>query len=186
VNRRIVVALVLAVLMATAAYAQTTLLFGVVQKGTPQDVQAAIDMGADVNARDKGGATPLIWAANVNPNPDVITTLLKAGADIELRGTYEGVTALWIAAWSASNPEVVTTLLKAGADINSRDEANNRTVLIAAAEGKSNPEVIIILLKEGLDAKAKDKMGYTAFDYAQYNTNLKGTDALKQLEEASK
>jgi hypothetical protein len=41
-------------------------------------------------------------------------------------------------------------------------------------------------LKAGADAKAKDSVGETAFDYAQYNENLKGTDDLKQLEEASK
>jgi hypothetical protein len=35
-------------------------------------------------------------------------------------------------------------------------------------------------------AKAKDNRGKTTFDYAQENWRLKGTDALKQLEEASK
>jgi hypothetical protein len=41
-------------------------------------------------------------------------------------------------------------------------------------------------LKAGADAKAKDHDGKTALDYAQVNAKLKGTDALKHLEEASK
>jgi hypothetical protein len=49
VKKRIVFAVVLAVLMAASAYAQTKQLFAVVQTGTPQDVKAAIDKGADVN-----------------------------------------------------------------------------------------------------------------------------------------
>jgi hypothetical protein len=47
--------------------------------------------------------------------------------------------------------------------------------------------VIVILLKAGGDAKAKDKTGKTAFDYAKSNYSLKvrGTDAYRQLQEAS-
>ena len=44
----------------------------------------------------------------------------------------------------------------------------------------------MVLLNAGADAKAKDKDGKTAFDYAKDNDALKGTDALKKLEEASK
>ena len=41
-----------------------------------------------------------------------------------------------------------------------------------------------MLLNAGADAMVTDEMGKTAAYYAQYNTNLKGTDALKRLEEA--
>jgi ankyrin repeat protein len=52
-----------------------------VKKGTPNQVQEAIEAGADLRAQDKDGWTPLMYAAKNNPNPEVITTLLKAGAD---------------------------------------------------------------------------------------------------------
>ena len=41
------------------------------------------------------------------------------------------------------------------------------------------------LLKAGANAKAKDGKEKTAFDYAKANKMLKGTDALRQLQEAS-
>jgi hypothetical protein len=148
VKKRIVVAVVLAVLMAASAYAQTTDFFALAKTGTAQQIQAAIDQGADVNARSDGAWTALMLAALYNPNPEVIATLLKAGADVKGHNVI-GLTPLMFAAVN-QNPEVISTLLKAGAD-----------------------------------AKAKDRDGKTAFDYAQKNEKLKGTDAYRQLEEAS-
>src|SRR5208283_153189 len=69
VRKRIVVAVVLAVLIAASAYAQTTDFFALVKSGTPQDVQAAISKGADIKARDKANWTPLMVAAEYNKNP---------------------------------------------------------------------------------------------------------------------
>jgi hypothetical protein len=191
VKKRIIVSVVLAVLLSASACAQTTKLFGAVLTGTPQDVQAAIDKGADVNARDSEGQTPLINAATYNKDPEVITTLLKAGADLEARDSrgFGGTALLW-AAGNNGNPEVISTLLKAGADIKATDTLEGRTALIHAvyqtAYENTKPEMIIVLLNAGVDAKAKDKRGWTALDYAKYVFALKGTDALKQLEEASK
>ncbi|MGA2612124.1 MAG: ankyrin repeat domain-containing protein [Spirochaetia bacterium] len=185
-KKRIVVVVGLAVLLAASAYAQTTdfHFFALVEAGTPQDVQAAISKGLDVNAKDKEGYTLLMHAAN-NQNPLVITTLLKAGADINARDTAFGGTALvWAAGWN-QNPEVITVLLAAGADINAMDNYG-RTPLMAAARDNRNPEVLTTLLKAGADGKVKNNTGKTAFDLAQNNRRLKGTDALKQLEEATK
>ena len=49
----------------------------------------------------------------------------------------------------------------------------------------SNLRVITTLLKAGADGKALSNEGKTAFDYAQDNESLKGTDAYRQLLEAS-
>jgi len=156
--------------------------FELVMTGTPQSVQAAIRKGADVNAVDKDGMTPLMWAAYNNRNPEVITTLLKAGADINATVSAGGTALMW-AAQSNQNPEVITTLLKAGADINARNQSG-LTALMYAAHKNENPEMIIALLKAGADAKAKDSAGRTAFDHAQDNEKLKGTDTYWKLSEA--
>jgi uncharacterized protein len=180
VKRRIVV-VVLVVLMAASAYAQMEVILA-----TPKEIQAAIDGGADVNAF-LGDLTPLIAAAAYNGDPEVITTLLKAGARLEAKDIRYGIggTALLWAAYNNSNPEVTSTLLKAGADINACTD-DGRTALIWAAQNNPNPLEITVLLKAGADATVKDKAGKTAYYYAHFNYILKGTDALKQLEEASR
>ncbi len=45
---------------------------------------ALIKAGAEVNAKDKDNHSVLIWAAMNNANPQVITTLVKAGADLKI------------------------------------------------------------------------------------------------------
>ena len=49
---------------------------------TPQQIQALIKFGANVNAKDNEGRTALMLAAMDNENPEVIKALLNAGADI--------------------------------------------------------------------------------------------------------
>jgi ankyrin repeat protein len=99
------------------------------------------------------------------------------------RNSYD-TTPLMLAAEHNQHPEVITSLLGAGADVEARD-TDETTPLMYAAKENQNPEVIIKLLNAGADAKAKDSAGKTAFNYAQYNESLKGTDAYRQLQEAS-
>ncbi len=183
-KKRIVIATFLTVLLASSAYAQTTDFFELARTGTPQDVQAAIEKGADVNAF-AGGMTPLIIAARLNKDPEVITSLLKAGAKLEAKDLQYGATALLWASHDNSDVEMIATLLREGADVKAR-AFHDRTALMWAAANNVNPEVIMTLLKAGADPKVKDEIGLTAFDYAFGNNKLKGTNALKQLEEASK
>jgi uncharacterized protein len=113
-----------------------------------------------------------------------VQAAISKGADVSATND-DGWTPLMMAAYSNKNPEVITVLLKAGANLS----AGNRygvTALILAASANQNPEVLVTLLKAGADAKAHDVTGATALYAAQDNEKLKGTAALRQLEEASK
>jgi ankyrin repeat protein len=118
-KKRIIVAVVLAVLMTASASAQMDFLEAV-HSGDASEVQAAIDRGANVNAQDELGWTPLMGAAGYNEDPDVIDTLVESGANIETRNK-DGGTALMIAAERNGNPDVITVLLKAGANAKAKD-----------------------------------------------------------------
>jgi beta-lactamase regulating signal transducer with metallopeptidase domain len=167
-------------------HAPPTRFFAAALSGTPQDVQAAIDTGADVNARNMSGGTALIWAATSSKNPAVIAALLKAGAETEAWDSVFGGTALLWAAMYNQNPAVITALLQGGAHINARNHFNGTTALIKAAMYNQNPEVISTLLNAGADPKAKDNSGMTALYYAQGRPELKNTDAYRQLQKASR
>ncbi len=179
VVRRFVFVMILAFLIALISACATAQL----GTGTPQDVQAAISKGADVNARDSLGMTALMYAAQSNSDPEVIITLLQAGADMEAKGPL-GRTALMIAAQSNQNSKVIAALLKAGADVNMRDTFGGMTALMYAATYNPNPLVTMALLEAGADAKMRGPGGKTAFDYAEEHRNLKGTDAYWRLKEA--
>ena len=155
--------------------------FDLVKTGTLEEVNNAIKAGADINARDKDGKTPLMYAAWNNQNPEVIKVLLEAGADVNARDK-NGWTPLMYAAWN-ENPDVIKVLLEAGADVNARDK-DGRTPLMWAAGSNQNPEVIKILLDAGADGKAKSNEGKTAFDYAEENKYIKGTEAYWLLNDA--
>lgn len=150
---------------------------------TPREVQAALNAGADVNARDRDGSTPLQYAAGWNPNSEVIKLLLETGADVNARQD-DGSTPLQNAAWKNPNPEIIKLLLNAGADVNARN-INGWTPLHWAAAYCSNPMVVTLLLKAGANGNARGKGGERPIDLAQDNKSLKNTPAYWELHDAS-
>jgi uncharacterized protein len=147
----------LVVLCGSLLRAQKAGFLDLVQNGSPADVQAAIAKGADVNAKDDNGATPLLLAAQTNGNPDVIKVLAKAGADL-----------------NAKDANGCTPLV-----------GNLENTKPNAASLDSAPLPIPALLKKGADAKVADKSGKRAVDCAKQNAKLNGSPALQQLIDAS-
>ena len=152
--------------------------------GRPDIVKALIDAGADVNAKDSGGMTALYWALDTSNYPglsdsenEVIEILLNAGADAKNSLEYIFFSD------KSTTPEILKRLLKAGADIDD-------DFLIMAAINTKYPEVIELLLDAGANPKVKsNKMkefkDIRPIDLAKNNPNLKGTNALKRLDEES-
>lgn len=77
--------------------------------------------GADVNARNNKGETPLHLAASFSGNTDIIKLLLVHGAKVTLMAN-DGKTPLHYAAWNAS-PNATKLLPAHGADVDARDNA---------------------------------------------------------------
>ena len=151
------------------------------EKASLKMVLKMLDRGAEANARDEWGFTPLHFAAAFNDDPDVVTALVEAGADLNARDKEWGATPLHWAAWSNDNPGVIIALLDGGADPNSRD-ARESTPLHAAADQSNNPAIILTLLDFGADLSLRDA-GKLAWDYIKDNAELKDTEAFMRLNE---
>ena len=59
----------------------------------PEVLKTLIKAGANLDAREKNGSTPLHLAASSNKNPEVLKTLINAGASLKAR-TKDGLTFL--------------------------------------------------------------------------------------------
>jgi ankyrin repeat protein len=117
---------------ARSDFGWTPLLF-IAAEGTPENILALLDAGADVNARNELGVTPLHRAVRLG-TPENVMILLEAGADVNAR--KEGsVTPLSFAAWYGS-PENVMALLEAGADATITDVLGLTPWDIAKGNGK--------------------------------------------------
>jgi hypothetical protein len=119
--------------------------------GDTDRVRKLLRKGANVNARNEYGWTPLHWAA-LYGHADVVRLLLEHGAEVNARDE-NGQTPLHEAAsWG-----VVRLLPHHGADVNTRDKGG-RTPGLA--------DVARLLLDHGADVNARDKDGQTPLHVA--------------------
>jgi uncharacterized protein len=128
--------------------------------------------GADLNAADATGVTPLMSAAYMG-HEDVVDALLTAGAPLEGRDEA-GYTAL-IFASNAGKAAVVQKLLTAGADANAR-ALDDSTPIMFAAQGAFD-DCVRLLCGAGADPKAVGKHGLSAIGFARQNRH-KSTEQL--------
>ncbi len=104
-----------------------------------------LDKGADPNATNNAGASPLIWAA---ADPEKVALLLKHGANPNLRSA-RGNTALIVAAFQYGSVAILKKLLKAGAEVNARND-DGETALVAAAH-TGDCEALRVLIEHKAD-----------------------------------
>ena len=117
------------------------------------EVQRCLAAGEDVNMRDEWGATPLHFAASLQPAATV-KHLLAEGAKVGMRNVL-GAHPLH---YAATNPDrdVASLLVGAGAEVDGQDEYN-QTPLHWAAEG--TVEVATVLLAAGARLEARNFRG---------------------------
>lgn len=134
--------------------------------GKEKDTLCWLSAGADVNAPDAEGRTPLMWYAR-RGREGMVQQLLQAGAAPDATDA-EGKTALMHAARNGST-EAAQVLLDHRAAPNLADAEGNTALMLAAAHGKTG--VMSALINSGAHINARNKAGATALDLARKSTN---------------
>jgi hypothetical protein len=137
-------------------------LFLAVEDDEPGRTSAWLAHGADANARDNEGKTPLFWAVYAWNHPEHASLLIAHGADVRPRD-HEGQTPLHYAALFGSEAQI-GLLLEHGAEIDART-ALGRTPLHYAA-GLGRHEEVALLVRQGADTGIRDNEGRTPLDLA--------------------
>ena len=140
-------------------------LFDAVRGDDRAAVERLLKAGANANARESDGSTPLAWAA-IRLNPEIAARLLTAGANPNLTNEL-GIGPLALAIGSGS-VAMVSQLLVHHADPNVARE-NGETPLMTAAR-MGNAEIMKLLLVRGAAVNARErKYGQTALMWAVGN-----------------
>lgn len=107
--------------------------------------------GADVNAADASGVTPLILAAS-SGQKDLVELLLARGAAVNAKD-QEGAGALYVAT-VMDQLNIAELLIARGADINAGTKSGSTSLGYAARDGNRN--LAELLIAHGVDVNAKD------------------------------
>jgi ankyrin repeat protein len=152
-----------------------------------------IKNGADVDAEDDNGGTPLIRTIDYN-NEKIMDALIKNGADVNYvskNGEFGWTPLIAAVSLSENADKTINFLLGKGAKINGKSKSGMTALIVAClsyepARNTITPDTIAMLLKKKADPNIRDDTGFTALDYARANGFLRGTDILKQLEKVTR
>jgi ankyrin repeat protein len=140
-------------------------------------ITRGINVNADVGGRNSGSHHTALMVAAENLQLEVVSVLLKNGADARIEDS-SGMTAMSDAiTWNSwSNPhftygdemrmaEIVEALIKHDAPFNMPDRYGKTPLILAARNGF--PDVVKVLLDHHADVNAKDNNGHTALSLAR-------------------
>ncbi|MCW1430286.1 ankyrin repeat domain-containing protein [Novosphingobium sp. JCM 18896] len=143
------------------------LLFDAARLGRVDVLPALLRAGADIDARDRAGYTPLILAS-YHGHEHATAMLLATGAQVDRPDAARGNTALMGVAFKGHGG-IAARLLAAGAEPNRTNHAGQTALMMAALFGRS--AIVDQLLMHGADASSRDIAGNSARSVAEAQGN---------------
>ena len=149
----------------------TALMYAVRYQNNLDTVNILLKNGANIRTANKYGYTALQLASSYGSNPDVLKKLLS----VYPSGTNE-IFRAFILSLSSSPENLIAQFAKVEAFIDFGVPLNRfyegKTPLMYAAEFGSSTKIIKLLLDNGAVPAIRSAEGKTAFEYAQFNTQL--------------
>ena len=131
-----------------------------------REIKELIEKGADINAHNEWGLTPVMLASQYNHSVAVLKEIIAEGGDIKECEPKYTSNSLHLAANCSKNPKVLEVLREAGADLETKNYLGETALILAV---NTNPETKITtqLIKLGADINARDYQGHTVLEYAK-------------------
>lgn len=141
-----------------------TALHGAAEAGAAEVVELLLERGAEPNAENSRGQTPLHLVCLGRRTPmladgeqraiKVMRLLLKAGADPNIREARLNLPIHYLARNALSTPEMVSILVEAGTRAKVKNESGRTPYMVALATGRlrSDPAVEMLRKLEGAPA----------------------------------
>jgi ankyrin repeat protein len=136
--------------------------------GNVKNIKEAIQLGANVNAINENGDSPLNLISKLSYE-FLAKYFIVLGAQVNISNKQKITPLHWAVEYN--NIEIVTLLLKHGADINARDAINETPLHWAAWTG--NYAAAKWLLKYGADPRAFNNTGVTPIDLTERQEHAK-------------
>lgn len=165
----------IAVLLFGQGLANASILHDAVQSGERAKVQALLNAGINIDAKDRAGWTALHYAS-INDHLQLVKDLIKARVHVNERDRM-GLTALH---WAADNGNlaIVEELIKADANVNATDESGNTPLHLASIGGHAS--TVLALLWADADVNVKNrKTTKTAIEYVMRHGHAEILDLIK-------
>lgn len=152
------------------------LLFEAARLGRIDMIDPLLKAGADINAYDDRGFTPLILAA-YNGQLATVEALINKGADACRPDRDQGNTAQMGVAFKGEDG-IAARLLKAGCDVNARNKAGQTALMMASLFNRQAQ--VDMLLAAGADRSIQDAAGRSASSVAADQGNAAMAGKVKQ------
>ena len=154
-------------------------LFSAIAKNDITTVDSLIKSGVNINARDRMGRTPLMYAIIDGTGAIFDLILAQPGVNIDHQDT-NGDSALHFSAQCYKNHEA-QSIIRAGGAIDLVDKYGNSPLWRAVFNSKGRGDLIVTLLAAGADANRKNKNGKSPIEAARSIANYDITQFFQGL-----